>query len=172
MHADDAASVHEARERGFDNNVEVSAVLTSADHMATDEELLRERIGQALSGRPDACVEASLALLQSLAKSLSQLIGANGIDSLLFRIARRVSNEYPWFPFGPRTLSLDPEFAALRSCFDAQEPGQARAASMLFFGTLIEVLASLIGAHLTTLIFKSALGGGNAAASSKEQNDE
>ena len=172
MRADDAASVNEARERGFDNHVEVRAALTSTDHMATDEELLRERIGLALSGRPDACAEVSIALLQSLTKSLSQLIGADGIDSLLFRIARRVSNEYPWFVFGPRTLSLDPEFAALHSCFETQEPSQARAASILFFGTLIEVLASLIGAHLTTLIFKSALGGGNAAASSKEQNDE
>ena len=172
MRADDAASVHGARKRGSDNDVEVKAVLTSADHMATDEELLRERIGQALSGRPDACTEVSLALLQSLAKSLSQLIGAEGVDSLLFRIARRVSTEYPWIPLGPRILSSDPEFATWRSCFEAQEPGQARAASMLFFGTLIDVLASLIGAHLTTLIFKSALGGANAATSSKEQNDE
>ena len=172
MRAHDAALLREARERGFDNNVEVNAVLTSADHMATDEELLRELIGQALSGRPDACAEVSVALLQSLAKSLSQLIGADGIDSLLFRVARRVSSDYSWFQFGPRTLALDPEFAELGNCFDAQEPGEARAASMLFFGTLIEVLASLIGAHLTTLIFKSALGGANAATSSKEQNDE
>lgn len=172
MGADNAASVHEVPERGFDNDAEGKAALTPADHMVTDEELLRELINEALSGRSDACAEVSVALLQSLAKSLSQLIGADGIDSLLFRIARRVSNEYPWFPYGPRTLSSDPEFAALRSCLEAHQPGQACAASMLFFDTLVAVLASLIGAHLTTLIFKSALGGANVAISSKEQNDE
>ena len=140
--------------------------------MATDEELLRELIGQTLSGRPDAYAEVSVDLLQSLAKSLSQLIGTDGTDSLLFRVARRVSLEYPWFQFGPGTLALDPEFAELSSCLEAQEPGQARDASVLFFGSLIDVLASLIGAHLTTLIFNSALGGAPAATRSKEQNDE
>ena len=140
--------------------------------MATDEDILRELVGEVLSGRPDACAGLSVALLQSLAKSLSQIIGPNGIDSLLFRVARRVGNEYPWFQFGPRTPALDPEFAELGGYLEAQEPGQARAASMLFFGTLIEVLASLIGAHLTTLIFKSALGGKSAGTGSKEQNDE
>lgn len=140
--------------------------------MATNEELLHELIRRALSGRPDACAEVSVALLQSLAKSLSQIIGPDGIDSLLFRVARRVSNEYPWFHFSPRTFAVDPDFAELGSCLKAQEPGQACAASILFFDSLIDVLASLIGAHLTTLIFKSALGGANVAINGKEQNDE
>lgn len=140
--------------------------------MATEEELLRELIGKVLSRRPDACAETSTALLQSLAKSLSRLIGPAGIDSLLFRVARRVSNEYPWFQFGPRTFALDPEFAELGVCLEAQERGQAHAASMLFFSSLIDVLAPLIGAHLTTLIFKSALDGKSAVTGSQERNDE
>ena len=140
--------------------------------MATEEELLRELIRRALCDRPEACAEVSVALLQSLSKSLSQIIGPDGVDSFLFRVARRVSNEYPWFRFSPRTFALDPEFAELASCFEGQEPGQTYAASILFFDSLVDVLASLIGAHLTTLIFKSALGGANAATSSKEQNDE
>ena len=140
--------------------------------MATDVDTIRESIGQALSRRPDACTEVSLGLLQGLTKSLSQIIGSEGIDSLLLRVGHRVSNEFAWFQLGQGPLSLDPGFAALRSACAEQEPAEVRAASMLFFGTLIDVLASLIGAHLTTLIVNSALGGAGAATSSKEQNDE
>ena len=140
--------------------------------MATDEELLRELIGQTLSGSPDACADASIALLQSLSKSLSEIIGEDGFNSLLLRTMHRVGNDFPWLRFDPATLPADLELATLRRCYDGQDPSQARAASMLFFSTFIDVLASLIGAHLTTLILNSALGGASAATSSKEQNDE
>lgn len=172
MSAGDAAPVSQEPEDGCRAYAAVQPVLTSADHMATDEELLRELIGKALSASPDACAGVSVALLQSLAKSLSHIIGDEGFNSLLFRTAHRVGNDYPWFQFDPRPLPADLEFVAVRRCFEGQEPGQARAASMLFFSTFIDVLASLIGAHLTTLILKSALGGASAATSSKEQNDE
>lgn len=140
--------------------------------MATDEELLRELIGKALSGSPDACADVSIGLLQRLAKSLSHIIGDDGFNSLLFRTTHRVGNDYPWLQCDPHTLPADLEFAALRRCFEGQEPGHARTASMLFFSTFIDVLSSLIGSHLTTLILNSALGGASAATSSKEQNDE
>jgi hypothetical protein len=146
--------------------------ITSADHMATDEELLRELIGRALSGSQDACADVSIALLQNLSKSLSHVIGDDGFNSLLFRTAHRTGHDYPWLRFDPRTLPADPEFAALRRCLEGQQPDEARAASMRLFSTFIDVLASLIGAHLTTLILNSALGGASAATSSKEQNDE
>lgn len=171
MSVGDAAPVRQEPEDGR-AYVEVQAVFTSADHMATDEELLRELIKRALSGSPDACADVSIALLQGLTKSLSHVIGDDGFNSLLFRTAHRVGNDYPWLRFGPRTLPPDGEFVALRRCFDGQEPDQVRAASMLFFSTFIDVLASLIGAHLTTLILNSALSGASAATSSKEQNDE
>lgn len=140
--------------------------------MATDEELLRELIGRALSGSPDACADVSIALLQRLAKSLSNIIGEDGFNSLLFRTAYRVGNDYPCLRFDPRALPADPEFGVLRRCFEGQEPEQALAASMFFFSTFTDVLLSLIGTHLTTLILNSALGGASAGTGSKEQNDE
>lgn len=146
--------------------------MNSTDHMATDEELLRELIERAHSGSPDACADTSIALLQGLAKSLSGIIGDDGFHSLLFRTTHRVGSDFPWLRFDPGMLPADLDFAQLRRRFDGQEPGQVRAASMLFFSTFTDVLASLIGAHLTTLIFNSALGGASAATSSKEQNDE
>lgn len=140
--------------------------------MVTDEELLRELIGKALSGSHDACTDASIGLLQRLAKSLSHIIGDDGFNSLLFRTLHRVRHVYPWLQCEAHTLPGDPQFLAMRRCLAAQQPELARAASMLFFGTFIDVLASLIGAHLTTLILNTALGGASAAASSKELKDE
>lgn len=172
MRAVDTVPVRLEPDDGGSANVDVQTVLTSANDMATDEEQLRELIGTALSGSPDGCAEVSVSLLQGLARSLNHIIGEDGFNSLLFRTAHRVGQDYPWFRFDPRTLPADPQFAAVRRCFEGQEPEQARAASMRFFGTFIDVLASLIGAHLTTLILNSALGGVSAATSSKEQNDE
>ncbi|MGZ8291758.1 MAG: hypothetical protein ACXWVG_01815 [Telluria sp.] len=140
--------------------------------MASEEQLLRELVGSSLSGKTGACADGSVALLQSLANSLRHIIGEDGFDSLLFRTAHRVGNDFPWLRFDPRTRPADPEFGAFRRCFEGQEPGQVQAANMLFFSTFVDVLASLIGAHLTTLILKSALGGARTGTSSKEQNDE
>lgn len=172
MNRRDVAAARQKSKNRCRARVAVQAVLTSADHMATDEELLRELIGRALSGSPDACADVSIGLLQSLAKSLSHIIGDHGFNSLLFRTTHRVGNDYPWLRCDPHTLPADPAFAALRRCLEGQEPNQVRAASMHFFSTFIDVLSSLIGAHLTTLILNSALGGPRAVTSSKEQNDE
>lgn len=126
---------------------------------ATEEELLRERIGTTLSGSPDACAGVTVALVQRLAAALIPIIGDEGFDTLLCRTAHRVAHAYPWFRIDPTILPTNLELAAMRGCFDGQAPGQAHAASMLLFSSFIDVLASLIGAHLTTLILNSALGG-------------
>lgn len=148
------------------------SMTTSANGLDTDEQRLRELIGQALSGSQTVCTDASIGLLQRLARSLTHIIGDDGFNSLLFRTMHRVGRDYPWLRCEPRTLPADPAFVAVRRCFEAQQPDQARAASMLFFSTFIDVLASLIGAHLTTLILNTAIGGASDAACSKESKDE
>ncbi|MFC0132991.1 hypothetical protein CR105_25510 [Massilia eurypsychrophila] len=140
--------------------------------MATDEQTLRELIRHALFEDPDKCACVSVRLLESLAKSLRHLIGAQGTELLLLRAARRVVITYPWFQFGPQIALLDSEFAAMRDCLERQSPEQAGQASALLFDTLIGVLESLIGVHLTTVIFSSAISGARAPERSKEQHDE
>lgn len=139
--------------------------------MAKDEQLLRELIGKTLSASPGASAEVSIALLRSLDKSLNHIIGPEGFNSLLFRTSHHVGHEYPWFRFDPRTIPADPDFDAVRRCFEGQAPEQAQAASMHFFSTFIDVLASLIGEHLTTLFLNSALSGASADTS-KHQGAE
>ena len=139
--------------------------------MATDDELPREIIQRILSGPPESYTDTSIELLQILANSLSNVIGEDGFESLLFRTARRVGNDYPWLQFDPRARPADPEFELLRLCFEAQDPAEIQAASTLLFTTFVDILALLVGAHLTKLILKSALGRARAVKTSKEQQN-
>ena len=139
--------------------------------MATDEALPRAIIERILSGNPENCVDISIELLQILANSLSNVIGEDGFESLLYRTARRVGRDYPWLQFDPRARPADPEFELVRLCFVGQKPDEVRAASSLLFGTLVDILAMLVGTHMTKIILKSALGRARAGLISKEQHD-
>jgi hypothetical protein len=139
--------------------------------MATDDELPREIIERVLSGSSQSCVDVSIELLQILANSLSNIIGEDGFESLLYRTVRRVSRDYPWLDFDPRARPADPEFELFRICFVGQDPVQVRAASSMLFGTFVDILAVLVGTHMTKLILASALGRARAGIISKEQND-
>ncbi|MES2017890.1 MAG: hypothetical protein V4484_15480 [Pseudomonadota bacterium] len=137
--------------------------------MATDDELPRAIIERVLSGPPEASIDVSIELLQILANALSNVIGEDGFESLLFRSARRAGNDYPWLQFDPRARPADPEFELLRHCFEGRNARDIQAASILLITTFIDILALLVGAHMTKLILESALGRARAAKLSKEQ---
>ena len=137
--------------------------------MATDDELPRNVIARALSGPPETRVDVSIELLQMLANSLSNVIGEAGFESMLFRTVRRVGNQYPWLHFDPRARPADPEFELFRNCFEGQSLADIEASSNLLFITFVDILALLVGQHMTNLILKTALGRGHAAKMSKEQ---
>lgn len=113
----------------------------------------------------------SIELLQMLANSLSNVIGEDGFESLLYRTVRRVGRDYPWLQFDPRSRPADPEFELFRHCFVGQDPAEVQAASILLFGTFVDILTVLVGAHLTKLILNSALARARAGTISKEQHD-
>lgn len=140
--------------------------------MATDEERLRELVEQTLSASLDDCGKVSIVFLRSMFHSLAQIVGEQGTDLLFLRVVHRVANKYHWFQLGSSTPRVDPGLAALRACLEKQDPMQVHAASMLFFDTLIDILISLIGVHLTTSILNSALSGASVTTSSKQQGAE
>ena len=138
--------------------------------MATDEVSPRAIIEQAMARNPDALVQTSIDLLEQLANSLIGTIGEQGFETLLFRSAHRVANDFPWLNFDPRARPADPEFHLLRRCFEGQDPAQASAAIKLLFDALIDILSTLIGTHMTTLIVQSATSRVSAIKISKEQD--
>ena len=139
--------------------------------MATDDELPRDIIARVLSGPPEQYIDISIELLQRLANSLSNVIGEQAFESLLFRSARRVGNDYRWLQFDPRARPADPEFELFRACFEGRDPADLHAASILLFTTFVDILALLVGAHLTKSILKTALGRAHVAKISKEQQN-
>jgi hypothetical protein len=139
--------------------------------MATDDDSPREIIGRALARDPDAIVNTSVDMLELLANSLIGIIGEQGFETLLYRSVHQVNLEFPWLMFDPRARPADPEFHLLRRCFEGQDLAQSRAASTLLFNTFIDILALLIGEHLTMLILHAALGRVGAEKISKEQHD-
>jgi hypothetical protein len=97
-----------------------------------------------------------------LANSLSDVIGEEGFESLLFRSMRRAGARYSWLQLDPRDRPGDPEFEQLRQAFKGRDPVEVQAASMLLFMTFVDTLTVLVGAHLTTLILTSALASARA----------
>ena len=139
--------------------------------MATDDQLPRAIIARFFSGPPEKSTDVSVELLETMANALSGIIGENGFESLLSRAVRRVSKDFPWLHFDARSRLSDPEFEQFRRCFQAQSPTDTQAASILLFSTFVDILALLVGAHLTNIILENALGRAYASQLSKEQHN-
>ena len=130
--------------------------------MATDEHLPHDLVERFIAAIPESAGIASVELLQMLAESLSNVIGEAGFESLLLRSMRRAGTRHPWLHIDPRERPGDPEFEQLRQLFQDRDPAEVRAASLLLFNTLVDTLATLVGAHLTTLLLTSALASARA----------
>lgn len=130
--------------------------------MATDEHLPHDLVQRFIAAVPETAGVASVELLQMLANALGNVIGEDGFESLLSRSIRRAGARYPWLQLDSRERPADPEFEQLRKAFQGRDPAEAHAASMLLFTTLVDTLAILVGAHLTTLILTSALASARA----------
>ena len=139
--------------------------------MAIDEDAPRAIIGQLLAANPDDTVDTSIDVLELLTNNLVGIIGEHGFETLLFRSAHRVNLDFPWLMYDPRSRPADPEFNMLRECFEGQTRAQANAASALLLTTLVDILAALIGEHMTMLIVKPALDRAWARNKSKEQHN-
>jgi hypothetical protein len=139
--------------------------------MATDEETPRDIIARLLASDPDTAVDTSIAILEQIANCLVGVIGEHAFETLLYRSAHRVNLDFPWLLYDPRKRPADPELIQLRACFDGQDSASANVASELLLTTLLEILAILIGEHMTKLIVQPALDHASARNKSKEQHN-
>jgi hypothetical protein len=137
--------------------IESATFRTQVDNMVMDENSPRTLIGRELARDPDAIVETSIELLELLADELIDNIGEQGFEILLFRTIQRVNLDFTWLMFDPRSRPADPEFNALRRCFEAEDLAEAAAASEMLFTTLIDSLTLLIGDHMTMSTLHAAL---------------
>ncbi len=125
--------------------------------MTTHDHSPRDLITRELARDPDAIVNTSIELLELLADELIESIGEPGFEILLFRTIQRVNLDFTWLMFDPRSRPADPEFNALRRCFEGEDMDEAGAASLMLFSTLLDSLTLLIGNHLTRSTLHAAL---------------
>lgn len=139
--------------------------------MAIDDDAPRAIIATMLAAAPERAVDTSIEILELLANSLVGIIGEQGFETLLYRSAHRVNLDFPWLLYDPRIRPADPELHRLRECFTGQPPAQAAAAVELLLTTLVDILAVLIGEHMTMLIVRPAVDRASARNTSKEQHN-
>ncbi len=146
-------------------------------------DLVRHQIIKRLMAQhTENVADAAINLWEPMTTRIISLVGEGGFNSLYARSAFLSQLAFPWLtassppahrqltassPPAHRQLTAssppsqtDLRFAELKICFEGQTPEQAREANSLLLITFTDILAALIGEHLTTSILRSAWGNG------------
>ena len=108
--------------------------------------------------RPDAIVDVSIHLWVKLARELTSIIGDGGFQSLYKRSLHITGAAFPWVELAQPLPQNSAGFANLRNCLEGQNSTEAGEASTALLSTFIDILALLIGEHLTSSILRMAWG--------------
>ncbi len=108
---------------------------------------------------PDAekMVGTAIDRWQLIAAQIILIIGEGGFNSLYERSVILTQTEFPWLLTCGLPPSTDYQFIALRASLAGQTTALAIDANCLLLANFTGILESLIGAQLTTRIFRSAL---------------
>ena len=117
-------------------------------------------------------VEAAVRLWEQVATEVISIVGVGGFESLYARSVFLGQATFPWFAAIALASQSTHRFAGLRMSFAAQDPTQVSSANTLLLVTFTDILASLIGEHLTTSILRSAWGSGASETAVKEFTNE
>lgn len=115
--------------------------------------------------QPEAVVATSLHLWQCLSLSLISIIGDSGFQSMYIRSLFLAAARFPWLPRSSHVAMLKngntTRFDTLHAALAAQaqqDAHEAAEAGIVMLQTFVDILALLIGEHLTTSILVSAWG--------------
>lgn len=126
--------------------------------MATINAQRHKMIRRAVLQRPDAIVDVTISLWERLASELISIIGEGGFQSLYSRSVHLTRAAFPWIALDHSGTDADSRFADLSMSLEGRDFTEASEASMALLITFIDILALLIGEHLTTSILRSAWG--------------
>jgi hypothetical protein len=142
--------------------------------MATTDAQPHQMIRRAITRRPDAIPGVTIDLWERLASQLISIIGEGGFDSLYSRSVHLTNATFPWLAVShpPPAQQTDSRFAGLKTSLEGRDFTEASEASITLFITFIDILALLIGEHLTTSILHSAWGDDALDIAVKELRNE
>jgi hypothetical protein len=108
---------------------------------------------------PDAekMVATAIERWQLIAAQIISIIGEGGFNSLYERSVILTQSKFPWLLTSGWQPATDQRFIALRASLESQTTALASEANCLLLANFTGILESLIGAQLTTRIFRSTL---------------
>ena len=108
---------------------------------------------------PDAekMVGTAIDRWELIAVYIISIIGEGGFNSLYERSVILTQSTFPWLLTCGWQPATDHQFIALRASLEGQTTALASEANCLLLANFTAILESLIGAQLTSRIFRSAL---------------
>jgi hypothetical protein len=97
-------------------------------------------------------VDTAIHRWEQLATQIIIIVGEEGFNSLYARSLFLSQAQFPWISNSALTPNAPHRFEALKTSLEGQSPAQAGEAAHLLLITFTDILASLIGDQLTTLI--------------------
>jgi hypothetical protein len=125
-------------------------------------------IRRAVTRRPEAILDVTVNLWERLASELISIIGEGGFQSLYSRSMHLTSATFPWLVLSHPWQRADSRFADLKISLEGRDFPEASEASITLLITFIDILALLIGEHLTTSMLRSAWGDDASDIAEKE----
>ena len=134
------------------NNDDINVLTFTSD-------LLRQQIVKRRMAQPTEDVaDAAIYLWEHLATQIISIVGEGGFNSIYARSVFLTQSTFPWLAADSLSPQTDHRFAELKISLEGQTPEQTNAGNSLLLITFTDILASLIGEHLTSLILRSAWG--------------
>lgn len=124
--------------------------------------------------KPDAekMVDTAIERWEQMATHIISIIGEGGFESLYARSVYLTQSTSPWLLAANSPTPAKHRFSALKASLEGQSTAIAHEANQLLLTTFIGILASLIGAQLTTRILRSAWGDNAPSLIDKELKNE
>jgi len=132
------------------NNDDINVLTFTSD-------LLRQQIVKRRMAQPtEEVADAAINLWEHLATQIISIVGEGGFNSIYARSVFLTQSTFPWLAADSLSPQTDHRFAELKISLEGQTPEQTNAGNSLLLITFTDILASLIGEQLTSLILRSA----------------
>ena len=136
-------------------------------------ELLRQQLVKCYMAKSaEEFQNAAIDSWERIATQIVTVVGEGGFNSLYARSVFLTQPTFPWLAAVSLPPQTDHRFAKLIISFKGQTPEQAKAANSLLLITFTDILASLIGEHLTIRLLRSAWGDDPLERPGKEFKNE
>lgn len=123
--------------------------------MPLNTELLSAIMAKMNAGTGVAVAADAIAIWQRLARKFGPLLGPGSVSVLFVRSLESNKAAFPWLPPGSEPGVAEPPFSALLVVLEERQPPEIIAATGALLDTYIDLLSTLIGAHLAFHFLRS-----------------